>query len=533
MNDDEKKTKFQIRDKMMGDGQIKPLQSNITEDLYYIHPKLNEDLEGIIATISGIEAFGTEMGNRNYLFTGPPGTGKTLGVQYLATKLQCPIYDAKNISNPQQISQLYQQLRKIVNKDNQKAILMLDEIDKFSSREEIIDPGQQQTLNQLLAEMDGMDANNGIFVFGMTNRPNKIDAALRRPGRFDKEIEFMPPYKDGRLAILRMHANKKGGHKFEVNDKDLEYVSELTFGYTGADLRGLLNESFTKNALRKKSFKIEREDLDYALKRTKPSALRDMPFREPKKKLKDIGGYESHKEVMRKVFNREQGSMVLFYGPSGTGKTEFAEALAGEYGFNYIVVSGSEPEDKFVGETGKKIDKYLERAKQLAPSILVFDEMDALIEKKGTLSHKGSWTGLLQSKLSHPIEGVNIIGTMNRPDLVNDTFIQRFPHKLYFKMPSSEEQVEIWKRYLPENINPQELVEINDKLTGRNIAHAALITKDYGLEPSVEVYKHLIENITSVEEVNYDDISEKTGNSVKDYDSIKKFLIKQSGGANE
>jgi len=155
--------------------------------------------------------------------------------------------------------------------------------------------------------------------------------------------------------------------------------------------------------------------------------------------------------------------------------------------------------------------------------------MDALVEKKGMISHKSGWTGLLQSKLSRPIEGVNIIGTMNRPDLINDTFVQRFPHRLYFGMPSPEEQEEIWKRYLPERVDPKALVEANNKLTGRNIAHAALVAGDYGLEPSVEVYRHLVENIQPSDGAVYDEIRGKIGDSVKDYDNVKRFLVKPKG----
>ncbi len=523
-------TQMKIRNNMVQNGQIAPVNSQVTERDYYVHPKLKEDLEGVVATISHIDRFGPVMGHRNYLLVGPAGTGKTLGVQYIAGRLECPVYDGKSVSNAQQIGQLYQQLRKITDGGKNKVILMLDEVDRFSSREEIIDPGQQQTLNHLLAEMDGIDSNNGIFVFGMTNRPDKIDIALRRPGRFSKEVEFMPPDKRGREAILSIHAYKKD-HHFEVKAEDVEYAASRTFGYTGADLRGLLDEAFTYCVLRDpegKDNKVTRTDIEKALKKTKPSALRDMPFREPKKVLDDLGGYENHKEIMRRVFGREDsGSMVLFYGPPGTGKTEFAEALAGEYKLNFIVVSGSEPEDKFVGETGKKIDKYLDRAKQLAPCVLLFDELDSLVEKRGLVSHKSSWTGLLQSKLSKPIEGVNVIGTMNRPDIINPTFVQRFPHKLFFGMPTREEQAEIWRRYLPEGINPQEIVDANANLSGREIAHAALLVKDYGLEESVEVYKHLVKDSGKGSDVDYDKIKEKVGDSVRDYERVKGFLAQK------
>ncbi len=520
-----------LRDQMRKQTNVmKPYKADITEEDYYVHPKLEQKLEGIIATIDDIDSFGTEMGNRNYLLTGPPGTGKTLGVQYVATKLGIPIFDGKNLSNPQQISQVFDQLRmqiKNVDEDGKKGkiILMLDEVDRFSSREEVVDPSQAATLNQLLGEMDGIESNHGIFIFGMTNKPDKIDYALRRTKRFSKEVEFMPPDRDGRYEILKIHAHGKGGHKFEVNDKDLEHMSNLTFGYTGADLVGLLNDAFTHAVLDKKRKKISIEDLEYALKNTKPSAIRDMPFREPSKTLGSMGGYADHKELLTRIFENSNGNMLLFYGPSGTGKTVMAEALAGEYGYNFMVVSGSEPEDKFVGETGKKIDKYLDRAKQLSPCVLLFDEIDSLVEKKGFTSHKSSWTGLLQSKLSNPIEGVYIIGTVNRPDLLNDTFKERFSHRLYFGYPSINDQERIWKIYLPEGKKDlaRELITENAEVSCRSIARTQQIVSDYGLESNFEVYQSLIKD-SKIDRGASKQVREQLGDSVADYRNIKKFL---------
>jgi transitional endoplasmic reticulum ATPase len=499
---------------------MEPQTFNIDDKQYYRTKNLDRELEGIIKTIQNIDQFGTEMGHRNYLLTGPAGTGKTLGVKYVASKLQIPVYDGKNIFGPQAIIQVFDSMRELAKK--QKVILLINEIDKYSSREDVVDPSQAQTLNQLLDEMDGTKSNHNIFIFGTTNRANHIDNALRRGKRFSKEIEFMAPDRTGRKVILDIHAYGKGGHKFKVPDAVLNEAADISFGYTGADLVSLLNESFT-NAMLDDRKDITKDDLQYALQHTKPSAIKDMPFEESKLNFSSIGGYKDHVALVKRVMSNSSGSMMLFYGPKGTGKTAMGEAIAGEYKYNYLKVCGSEAEDKYVGETGKIIDKYLSRAKQLAPCVLVFDEMDALLEKKGLTSHKGSWTGLLQSRLSKPIPGVYIVGTMNRPDIINGTFIDRFVHKLYFAMPTPEEQVEVWKKYAPA-MDAESLVSYNNKLSCRQIARATDMIKDYGLKPSMEVYKNIISQFENVEDVDYARIVEKVGDSVKSYASIKAFL---------
>lgn len=516
---------MQIVDKLKK-GQFKPTELKVTDKDVYIHPKLKKDLEGVIKNITNPAVFGTEMGYRGILLIGAPGTGKTLTAQYIAKKSNALFYNTSGISNAEQISALYQYSRNKREKDKRPIIIFFDEIDRFSSREDIVDPSQGATLNQLLMQLDGIESNYGITTIGISNKPKKIDTALRRPKRFGKEIEFLPPDERGRLHILKIHAYEKD-HKFKIKEEDLIDIAKVTFGYTGADLVGLLNEAFT-NANLEDRIDIKSEDLKYALTKTKPSALRDMPFKEPKIKLDDLGGYELHKELLRRIIKNTEQSLLLFYGPEGTGKTVFAEAIAGEYGFNFIVVSGSEPTDKYVGETGKTIDKYLDRAKQLAPSILLFDEIDALVEQKGVISHKASWTGLLQSKLSQPIDGVYIIATLNRPDLLKTNFLSRFIDKLYFGMPSKEEQIKIWQTYVGNDIDAEKLAEANSKLSGRDIAHAYTIAKNYGLPETKETYLHLIEEVKSSDDIeHYGKIRQQIGDSVQTYEKVKSLINKE------
>lgn len=520
-------TQYKIRDKLNGSSSISPIEGRVRENDYYVHPKLQEDLEGIITTVEKIETFGTEMGHRNYILSGPKGTGKTLGVRYLATRLGCPLYDAKNVCNPEHVARLFEELRKIAKGGERKVLVMVDEIDKYGSRDGIIDPLQQQVLNRWLVEMDGTASNHGIFIFGMTNRPSRVEDALRRPGRFSKEIEFMPPDIQGRSEILKIHADKKGGHMYKVKDpKLLDYAASKTFGYTGADLKGLLNEAFESSALRDDKCLVNKEDMLRALKKTKPSALRDMPFREPKKSLGDIGGYEDHKEIVRRIIENGNGGVILAYGPPGTGKTLMPEAIAGEYGYNLIEIQGNEIERGIVGQTKDELKRTIERAKHLAPCILNLDEVGSLVARKSwTGGTKEGHTGFLQSVLNNPPEGVVIFATENRPDMLLDTFVQRFPHKLYFGMPTLEEQQQIWRSHIPEKVSSEELTGVNDKLSGRDIAHAALLVRDYGLEPSPEVYKGLVEGINHGQtDKEYEAIRTKIGDSVRDFQKVRRFL---------
>lgn len=532
---------------------LRKVKREVTDDDYFIHPKLAEEFEEIITTLEGIKEgdFGFEMGDSNYILKGPPGVGKTLGVQYLATRLGIPLYDGKDLLNPQFMAQGFHLLRETVEKEKGPVMVLMDELDKYSNRDDVIDPVQQQTLNQFLIELDGTESNHGLFLFGATNQPNKLDNALRRPGRFGREIEFMPPDYKGRLKILNIHAGKP--HNFTGEPEDLEYIADKTYGYTGSDLKGLLNRTFSRarNLVGKGERKrdkenrilVVREDFDYALKKTTPSALRDMPFKEPAKTLDDIAGYESHKGLMKNIIKNSEGSNILMYGGEGCGKTDFAEAVAGEYGFNFIVVKGSAPLDKFVGETDKELQKYLERAKMLAPCVLLFDEIDALVQKEGFEDWKSSWTGMLQSQLSKPIEGVYLFATLNRADRLNKAFQQRWEHKFFFDYPTKEEQEAMWRYHVGDDLNIESLLREQGLISGRDIYHAQKMIADYGLEvkdlspeQATEMYNHFIREETDKQaREEYHRIRDTVGDGIQNYERVKEFLDgkempKPSGG---
>lgn len=506
-----------------GNGLLKSMEATVTPDEYYMHPKLADDFEDLKTTVRSVEDFGTEMGARNYLFSGPAGTGKTLAAKVLAVELELPLFDITGyVKGGQVVDQVFDELRKI-REANGNLIAFVDEIDGMSGRENIVDPMQYAAFTQFLSQLDGLSSNHGIFFLATSNRPNSLDEALR--SRFAEEIEFLPPDKEGRYQILRIHANGKGNHKFKVGDEDLGQLAEVTYGYVGRDLRQVLNRAFT-HARRDDRTEVKYEDLEYGMKKTKPSAIRDMPFVEPAITLENLAGYQDHKDLLKSIMSEGSESVMLFYGPKGTGKTAMAEALAGEYGYNFILLKGSELESKWVGESKDRVERVIKKAKQLSPCILCFDEISSFVERRGVLSHKDSQTGYMQSILSRPPEGVYIVATDNNPEFLRGPFVDRFVHKLYFGMPSEEEQTAIWGLYIPD-IDPTSLVQ-GAQLSGRDIAHAAKRVADYGLKPSVEIFAKMLGNMqrTDPDAEKYQSVRQSIGDSVTDYRSLKEFMKK-------
>lgn len=497
-------------------GALAPLELRVNSEDYYVHPGLAEDFEDLKTVISNIDDFGNEMGARNYLLSGPPGTGKTLGAMVLASELKVPFYDITAFVKSGQTEMVFQELRNALQKDK-KLIALIDEVDGLSSRGEIVDPMQYQAFTQFLSQLDGVADNNGIFLLMTSNRPNGLDEALR--SRIAEEIEFMPPDKEGRHKILKIHANKK--HNFKVADKDLTSLANVTFGYVGRDLKQLLNRAFTK-AKRDNRTDVRYEDLEYGLKKTKPSAIRDMPFIEPKIKFENLAGYGDHKALLKSVVEKSNGSVMLFYGPKGCGKSAFAEALAGEYGYNFILLKGSELESKWVGETKDRAEKVIKRARQLAPCVLCFDEISSFVERQGVLSHKDSQTGYLQSVLNRPPEGVYIIGTDNNPNFLRGPFIDRFIHKLYFGTPSKDEQEAIWRLYAPD-ADFGELVKINPNLSCRDIFHACKQAQDFGQGLATKVLANLVKGINN-DTKDYMEVVKAVGDSVGNYRRIRELM---------
>ncbi|MEM3138025.1 MAG: CDC48 family AAA ATPase, partial [Thermofilaceae archaeon] len=349
---------------------------------------------------------------KGVLFYGPPGTGKTLLARAVANETGA--YFAV-INGPEIMSKYYGEsearLREIFKEaeENSPAIIFIDELDAIApKREEVTGEVERRVVAQLLALMDGLKGRGQVIVIGATNRPNAVDPALRRPGRFDREIAFPVPDKRARKEILQVHTRNMP----LAEDVRLEELSEITHGFTGADLAALCREAAMR-ALRRflpkidlekgmippellKDLKVTRQDFLEALKDIQPSALREVYVEVPEIRWSDIGGLEDVKQQLREAvewplkhpeFFKEMGieppKGVLLYGPPGCGKTLLAKAVATESEANFIAVKGPEILSKWVGESERAVREVFSKARQAAPCIIFFDEIDSIVPRRG------------------------------------------------------------------------------------------------------------------------------------------------------
>ncbi|RLI97656.1 MAG: ATPase, partial [Candidatus Aenigmatarchaeota archaeon] len=386
------------------------------EDLGGLHDEIKKVREMIELPLKHPELFdrlGIEP-PKGVLLHGPPGTGKTLLAKAVANEAGATFL---TLNGPEIMSKWYGQseenLRKIFDQAEKQApsIIFIDEIDSIApKREDVHGEVERRVVSQLLTLMDGLKSRGKVIVIAATNRPNSLDPALRRPGRFDREIEIGVPNKEGRKEILQIHTRGMPLAK----DVDLDKLAEITYGYVGADLAAICKEA-AMHALRRiipdisnikedkslpkdilEKLVVTQKDMEYALKMVEPSAMREVLIEVPKVKWSDIGGLEEIKKKLKEMiewplkypdsFKRlgiKPPTGVLLYGPPGCGKTLLAKAVANESGVNFISIKGPEILSKWVGESEKRIRDIFRRAKQVAPSIIFFDEIDALVPQRG------------------------------------------------------------------------------------------------------------------------------------------------------
>jgi transitional endoplasmic reticulum ATPase len=418
---------------------------------------------------------------KGILLIGPPGTGKTLLAKAVANEANAYFVA---INGPEIMSKYYGEsearLREIFEeaKKNAPAIIFIDEIDAIApKREEVTGEVEKRVVAQLLTLMDGLQERGQVVVIGATNRPDAVDPALRRPGRFDREIWINPPDFKGRYEILLIHTRNMP----LAPDVDLRKLAEVTHGFSGADLAALAREA-AMSALRRaiqsglidlnqssippetfERIKVTMADFINALREIIPSALREIHIEVPRVRWEDVGGLENVKQELReavewplkyperfKKFGLRPPKGILLFGPPGTGKTLLAKAVATESGANFIAVRGPEIFSKWVGESEKMVREIFRKARMAAPAVIFIDEIDALATARGLggdslVSERVVAQLLAEMDGVKALENVVVIAATNRPDLVDPALLRpgRFDRIIYVPPPDFRARLEI------------------------------------------------------------------------------------------
>jgi transitional endoplasmic reticulum ATPase len=480
------------------------------------HPELFERL--------GVEA------PKGVLLHGPPGTGKTLLAKAVATETNASFY---HIGGPEIMSKFYgaseENLRQIFKEaqENAPSIIFIDEIDSIApKREEVSGDVEKRIVSQLLTIMDGLESRGKIVVIGATNRVNALDPALRRPGRFDREIEIGLPDRKGRHQILQIHTRGMPLDK-QVN---LEGYADRTHGFVGADLEALAKEA-AMGALRKilpeinldegsipaeiiDKIKVTSDDFDEALKDVPPSSMREVLVESPNVSWDQVGGLEEAKQelkeaieyplIYKEIFGYagvQPPKGIMLYGPPGTGKTLIAKAVATESGVNFISVKGPELLSKWVGESERGVREVFRKARQAAPCIIFFDEIDSLSPSRGK-SIGTNVTERVVSQLLTELDGLEnlnnvvAIAATNRPDMVDPALMRpgRIDRMLYIPMPELDARkaiMEIHMRNKPisNTIDLEKIAEIMDGYTGADIAAVCNAASIVAINKFLEKYE--------------------------------------------
>ncbi len=447
---------------------------------------------------------------KGVLMYGPPGTGKTMLAKAVANESQAHFI---HVSGPVILSKYFgeseEKLRQIFDeaKKNSPSIIFIDEIDSIAPRrDELGNETEIRVVAQLLALLDGLESRGEVIVIGATNRPNAVDPALRRPGRFDREVEIGVPNKEARFEILSIHLRSMPLD----DDVDIEKLASITHGYVGADLAALAKEAAMRSIRRVlpqinweldyiptsilEKIKVKMSDFLDAMAEIRPSAMREVYIEIPDVQWECVGGLEDVKQKLEQAVewplkyrelyqygNIKPPKGILLFGPPGTGKTLIIKALAKKTQINFISIKGTEILSKWVGESERIIRELFRKAKQAAPAILFIDDIDSILSTRtatttSEVSNRIISTFLTELDGLEELQDVIIIGATNRPDLLDPALLRagRFEQHIYLPLPDKKARKEIISIHLKDkpvekNISLEKLTEASEGLSGADI----------------------------------------------------------------
>ncbi len=502
---------------------------------------------------------------RGVLLYGPPGTGKTLLARAVADESDAHFI---LINGPEVMSKWVgdaeKKLREVFDEaeKNAPSIIFIDEMDAIATkREESIGEVEHRVVSQLLTLMDGLKGRGKVIVIAATNRPNAIDPALRRPGRFDREIMLGVPNEAGRLEILNIHTRNMPLEK----NVDLKYLAGITHGFVGADLESLIKEA-AMNVIRRninelnikesenipksvlEKLIVRMDDFREALRFVRPSAMREVLVERPSIKWEDVGGLEQVKNQLKEAVEwplkhpdafKNVGIMppkgIMLYGPPGTGKTLLAKAVANETESNFIAIKGPEIYNKYVGESEKRIREIFDKARQVSPSIIFIDELDSIASVRSSYEGNNSAEQVVNQLLTEldgiePLKNVVVIGATNRIDKLDPAIMRagRFDNVVFVPPPDEQSRkaiLDVYVKKMPLDSDKEELITYLAKKTEGYVgADLERLTKEAGMIA--------LRNSISADKVSKDDFEKAleiikpslNENDVKKYEEMAKRL---------
>ena len=524
--------------------EAKGLPRTTYEDIGGLHEEIQRVREMVELPLRHPELFqrlGIEP-PKGVLLHGPPGCGKTLLARAVANESEANFY---SINGPEIMSKFYGEsearLREIFQQaqQNSPSIIFVDELDAIApKREEVTGEVERRVVAQLLALMDGLSGRGNVIVIGATNRPGALDPALRRPGRFDREIEIGVPDKQGRHEVLQIHTRGMPLHGVEKpeeeksgEDVDLKKLADMTHGYTGADLSALGRETAMK-ALRRylpqinleeerippevlEKMEVTMDDFVNAYKEVTPTAMREVYIEVASVQWDEIGGLDDVKQHIKEavewplkkpeLFTRlgiKPPKGILLYGPPGCGKTMLARAVATESEANFISIKGPEVFSKWVGESEKAIREVFRKARMAAPTVIFLDEMDSLAPRRGMgMSDSGVSERVISQLLTEmdgivTLQDIVVVAATNRPDMVDSAVLRpgRFDRLIYVAEPDEQSRLKIFKLYtksmpLNEDVDLKQLALATKYYSGADIESLCREAAMHTLRRDVEAQK--------------------------------------------